>query len=386
MTRGVVSYADGLVRGSRPRAAMLVVAAALWTLALGCAGEVPAPVEAENNTWHEHNDSDTVLVFVHGILSDSRSGWFDEESEVFWPDLVLEDELLGKPSIFLAGYYTALESGDYSIRDAANDLYRHLTVPKAPASEPVLAKKRILFIAHSTGGIVVRHMLVRHDSDFERKTVGLMLMASPSIGSEDASRFDWLSDLVRNRMSRELQWDNPFLEELDGDFKNLVYEEAIPCLRGVEAIENHLVVSKWFGLWRDRVLVEKHSGGRYFKEPQTLPDTDHFSIVKPDKIGHPAHLLLQHFFQTDFSRECRLPEEALPTHPVNISSLPSGAEVRVDGELVGTTPLLNFALREGTRKLEFRLSGHVEQTLLVEVPGRKNVSARLVPVEPDEAN
>lgn len=249
-----MSILGNAVHWTSPPMVALVLLATLQLAWQGCAEEEPQAVTGENNTWHESSESDTVIVFVHGIFSNSRSAWLNTDHNVYWPDLVLDDPIFARPSVFLGGYYTSVTSGSYSIRDAANALYRHLTLPKAPVSEPVLAKQKILFVAHSTGGIVVRHMLVRHAEEFAEKTVGLVLMASPSIGSEDALRFERISDFAGNRMSSELELDNPFLEELDGDFKNLSGGDKLPCLRGVEAIENHLVMSKWLGLARGSTL------------------------------------------------------------------------------------------------------------------------------------
>jgi len=260
------------------------------------------PEKGVNNVWFVHNKSDTVFVFVHGVFSSSRSAWLSD-NEVFWPELVSSDPTLGNPSIFLGGYYTEVLAGSYSIRDAASDLYRRLSTPIAPAEEAVLSKKRILFICHSTGGIVVRDVLVNRRRDFQDKTVGLMLVASPSLGSKDATRLSWLASYFKNQIGLELQWDHPFLAKLDDEFKELVYHRLIPSLRGIEAVENHLIGPKPVGLWRDDALVERESAGRYFGAPVTLAGTDHFSAVKPEDVTHPAHVLLRHFYSTDFNQE-----------------------------------------------------------------------------------
>ncbi len=98
---------------------------------------------------------------MHGIFSDSRDAWYYEdesnpEKNAYWPELIWRDERFDKPSIYLAGFYTELDSGDYTLRDAANQVYESLVISLKPADQPVLSKPNILFIAHSTGGIVVR--------------------------------------------------------------------------------------------------------------------------------------------------------------------------------------------------------------------------------------
>jgi hypothetical protein len=77
------------------------------------------PPEGENNVWFADRNKDQVLVFVHGILSDSRSCWYRDpegmKPGVYWPDLVQSDRRFSEYSIYLGGYYTAIDSGDYTL-------------------------------------------------------------------------------------------------------------------------------------------------------------------------------------------------------------------------------------------------------------------------------
>jgi len=55
---------------------------------------------------------------------------------------------------------------------------------------------------------------------------------------------------------------------------------------------------------------------------------------------------------------------------VRISSVPMGASVSVDGELVGSTPLMGLALHPGVHELEVALGGvERSRSLHVEVGG-----------------
>ena len=264
------------------------------------------PADGHNNLWYHANDeADTAIVFVHGLASDSRDAWYHEGEGAYWPALVRDDPVFAGSAIFLGGYHTAVDSRDYDFRDAANQLHRSLAIGVAPASTAVLDHPNILFVTHSAGGIVVRHMLTRHVNDFSDKAVGLMLIASPSIGARDADRLRFIADLVRSKQGRQLGFDNPFLESLDKDFKNLVHEDKIPRLKGVEWLEHYLpfgTLGKLVGIGRDDVLVDEQSGGRYFGEPQRMPGSDHISIVKPDSQDHESHRSLVYFHQRTFKK------------------------------------------------------------------------------------
>lgn len=255
------------------------------------------PEPGINNVWYHYNESDTAFVFVHGILSDSRTCWFyeDKSEKCYWPELVLEDQRLGEPSVFLGGYYTAIDSGPYEIRDCASELYRCLKRPDPEGRPPALDKDSIVFICHSTGGIVARYMLESNQGDFASKPVGLVLIASPSYGSKLENKIDWLARFYGQKLGQQLQWGSWSLRDLDMRFKDLVAQKRIPGLSGVEAYENHFIVHrKW--LPDKAVVVTEESAGKYFGAPILLRDTDHFSAAKPDCVSHPSNRLLVDFY------------------------------------------------------------------------------------------
>lgn len=286
-------------------AVLLITSLGSLSDVLGQSSKNNRPGPGQNNVWYAADDrADTVIVFVHGLASDSRDAWFYEGDEpnqnAYWPELVRADPKLAGSAIFLGGYHTALDSHDYDFRDAANELYRSLKISIDPATGAVLDKPNILFVTHSAGGIVVRHMLIRETDSFKDKTVGLLLIASPSNGARDADRLAFVADWVRSKQGHQLAFDNPFLESLDKDFKKLVYEGRIPRLSGAEWLEHRLIYSKYFGMARDEVLVEPESGGRYFSEPIRLHETDHISIVKPSDPDHRTYREFRFFYETDF--------------------------------------------------------------------------------------
>ena len=66
-------------------------------------GQLPDP--NQNNTWYRFNDSDTAVVFIHGVLSNSRTCWLNESDasgeRCYWPELLAADDRFGKPAIYL---------------------------------------------------------------------------------------------------------------------------------------------------------------------------------------------------------------------------------------------------------------------------------------------
>ena len=254
------------------------------------------PDKQTNNIWYTQGTSPSTLVFVHGIFSNSRSCWFAETNTggVYWLDLINQDARLHGASIFLGGFYTDFDAGRYDISDCANELLGGITTPDPALRRTVLEHERIVFICHSTGGIIVRYLLTAFPDLFANKEVGLLLMASPSMGSKLADLLGGPAKFYNNQLGLHLKWGNDLLEDLDTRFKNLLDRKSIPKIAGIEGCENHFVIHrKWLP---DRTyVVEKESAGRYFTV-HLLRDTDHFSTVKPHNESHPAHQLLVRFW------------------------------------------------------------------------------------------
>jgi pimeloyl-ACP methyl ester carboxylesterase len=259
--------------------------------------------EDANDRWYVKNDSETVVIFVHGIFSDSKACWTSNQG-TYWPDIVKRDARLGNPSIYLGGYDTSFSSGLFGVYDAADELLKYLTTPDADLSPAPIEKKNLLFIAHSTGGLVVRQMLVKHADLFHNKTVGLLLMASPSRGSAWANRLKWLSEYYSNRMATDLQRDNSYVNALDRDFADLVSKkEQIPKLAGMDIFESRFIIATpWYKLFtsNEEFVVSAEDSASYFGAYKIIPNSDHFSIVKPSDARDPVETYLVNFYLQDF--------------------------------------------------------------------------------------
>jgi pimeloyl-ACP methyl ester carboxylesterase len=259
------------------------------------------PQPGKNNLWFHYNASDAVLVFLHGVLSDSRGCWLyndktHPEKNCYWPDLIESDRRFNGISIYLAGYYTAPDSGPYEIRNCADEVFAALKRQDIDGHPPVLEKQRITFVCHSMGGIVARYLLEANQHEFREKRVGLVLIASPSYGSKLANSLDNLITFFNHKQSIQLQWGNWSLKDLDDRFRELKDKKRIPSLSGIELYENHFIVHyKWLPIFARKLVVSKESAGRYFGAAKQLPKTDHFSSCKPREKADLVHQYLFDF-------------------------------------------------------------------------------------------
>ena len=249
----------------------------------------------ENNSWYHFNsESGVVIVFVHGFFSNSKNCW-QSKYEVYWPDLILSDSRFSNPSIFLAGYYTSVDSRDYRIADCAAEVYNALNRQNSNGIFPPIANKNIIFVCHSLGGVVIRYMLESKVDAFKDKSIGIALMATPSLGSDYANSMGGVSKYFRNGLADQLKSMSDALVDLDARFKDLIQSKRIAGLVGVEAIEHQAIFHMPWCSWL-KTIVSKESAARYFGYAQTLPRTNHFTVVKPDSLNHPSHQFLVDFY------------------------------------------------------------------------------------------
>ena len=284
--------------------------------------DLPAPVVS--NFWYCENGSDTAVVFVHGLNSDSRKTWLRSEGvkTAFWPGVVLSDRELElppqsgqKPSVYLAGYYAAVGAGvEYGMEAAANSLWRSLS-QRLDGRPAVLDKQNILFVAHSLGGVLLRDVLLRNVAHFTGKRLGLLLVASPSRGSAYAAKLlppEWIAN---SALVKGLQPGSSYLTKLDGAFTRAIISDGpLSGLRGREIYEHRIVVGEpepdagWFEQIRRAVVeqlaktalrervVEPASATGYFPEPLLIPETNHVSIAHPTDLNHKSHRALREVF------------------------------------------------------------------------------------------
>ncbi|MEL6779373.1 MAG: hypothetical protein AAFO06_19175 [Cyanobacteria bacterium J06597_16] len=285
------------------------------------------------NTWHYYRECDTVFVFVHGILSDGLSAWgnydlsFSKKNNPYWPEIVKLDRAFDNPSIFVAGYYTEILSSEFSIDNATQQLYDGLTKSSDHIDVSVIDKTRIIFVAHSLGGIITRNMIVKYSDVFKEKKIGLLLVASPSLGSKDANYIDLVSGFLGNKMIKQLRRDSDFLDRLDKEFRNYIKDEQEKSIVGAEAIENHPYPSflRYFGKEKTVPII---CSGRYFvcpsefDNPHTVANTNHSTIAKPNDENHPSHRYLRNFYTNVFIRQFGAEEsQIVPEEDIDIDAI-----------------------------------------------------------------
>lgn len=174
-------------------------------------------------------------------------------------------------------------------------------------------------------------MLTSETAAFREKNIGLILMASPTLGSYYADVLSLAVEFFDSDLARALRTNSELAQDLDrrfGPFANVTRRKHyIPNLVGKEACENFMVgrENQWFEratrLLGSHKVVDRRNAERYWIPCEQLADTDHFSIVKPRERSSPPHSFVRsawrefkEAFRGDYeTREVPLPLPAAPS-------------------------------------------------------------------------
>ena len=219
--------------------------------------------------------SDTVLVFVHGIFGDSRDTWLNKETGKHFYDLIAEDPKFHNAlDIFVFGYPSyELRAGSFNIDQAA------LTLDLSLKSNEIYKYQKIVFAAHSMGGLVVMRYLVLN-KQYVRQVPGLVLFSTPQEGSQVANIA--VSLLNNPALAQMVPADgDPFLQGLDADWKSIPTETRPVISCAYETLDT-------FGIR----VVGWASATRFCSHPGIPVSADHIDIVKPKNTESPAYQTL----------------------------------------------------------------------------------------------
>ncbi len=255
------------------------------------------------------------VVFVHGILSSDATAWSGPQAS--WPDLIIRNLTLEQVGVYTFTYKTHFMSGSYRIGDAVDALREQLEL------DNLYELNALIFVCHSMGGVVVRKFILDRQSDLKQRslTLGLFLVASPSLGSKYANLFSAIIKVFGHAQADALKFgrDNEWLNDLDQNFMNLKESRHLN-LHGKELVEDTFFALR--GFLREQI-VPPFSGTRYFGNPVKIPESNHFSIAKPSDESSLQHRLLCKFVADVAQEMSALKTEKSPPPHEHLDVLPA---------------------------------------------------------------
>lgn len=252
-------------------------------------------ISTDQSRWVRNSNRDTVIVFVHGFLSQGEKAWSTKSSD--WFDIIQADKSFDQCDLYQAEWYTTAFSASYDLEDAAKILASDLATPTQKL-KPVWDYPNIVFVGHSMGGILFRKVLIDHADHLEEAQITCLTLSTPALGvlaTDPLLKFKWLP---RNALLNELQPTNSQLNQIHQHFLELCKSRP-ETLTGLELHESHLVAPRisqladaysYFG--HPAGLVSAESQGHYFGPPVEVPNSDHRSISRPTSPDSPVHQYL----------------------------------------------------------------------------------------------
>jgi pimeloyl-ACP methyl ester carboxylesterase len=219
--------------------------------------------------------ADTVIVFIHGVFGDSATTWAARGGKAYWPDLIANDSTFDGANIYVYQYPTSV-----GVRLSIGELAEHMRLHLETSG--VTAHKRIVFLAHSMGGLVTRAYLVTYRRVADR-TAFVYFFSTPTTGSEIAS----IARLVFGTpqiIDMQAMRSDGYLANLQRQW--LAGEFSFPSYCAYEARST-------YGL----AVVTQASATALCSKRLDPIDADHITIVKPAHENDQSYLAFKLAFK-----------------------------------------------------------------------------------------
>lgn len=176
----------------------------------------PVPIDKGQNYGVTvlHDDGPTAvvdIVFVHGLTGNAYNTWLHKDTKVHWPSELLKQDI-SDARILSFGYDADIvnlwnPASKSRLSNHAENMVGDLVRMRERTNTET---RKILFVAHSLGGLVAEHALCHsrnavegHLRQIESSTTGMIFLGVPQFGADLAS---WAS--FGTRMARALKQAN----------------------------------------------------------------------------------------------------------------------------------------------------------------------------------
>jgi len=224
-------------------------------------GRVHAEDPPLKNPWIRQkgpSQSRGVIVFVHGVLGNSKSTWSSSKS--FWPELITRDSAFDGQDVYVYGYPSPLVGKTFSTDDVAENLRLVLS------DDGILNYTQITIVSHSMGGLVTRAFLLKN-LPVVSKIRFLYFFGTPTTGSPYAT--------LAGVISKNRQFEQMYPMKTDS------YVAPLQA----NWLSANLGLKSYCGYEREtlygQIIVERESATNLCTERLDPIDANHIDMVKP---------------------------------------------------------------------------------------------------------
>jgi pimeloyl-ACP methyl ester carboxylesterase len=135
---------------------------------------------AQNSEYVRQESKDSVIVFVHGALGDPRDSWTNADTKAYWPVLMKGDPSFNDFDIYVFGYPSSYARPSYTLDEVVEVMRKDF------AMDGVFTRhKKIFFLCHSMGGLVVRAFLNEYQKQAAQVPM-IYFFSTPTTGAQIA--------------------------------------------------------------------------------------------------------------------------------------------------------------------------------------------------------
>lgn len=256
------------------------------------------------------------VVFVHGIFGDDTT-W--GQGDVTLPKLLANDpNLPNQVDVFLFEYFSPYLGDANKITDLSEQLRGDLDY------YGIWDHKKVIFVAHSMGGLIVRQFLVAHN-DHIKQIPMMYFYAVPTSGAAVAD--------VAQKIS-----GNPQLKGMLPEQNSNFIDGVINDWMGSSQLKSLKTYCAFEGLETAGIMIVPESSARTLCTESADPLTaNHIQIVKPKNVRDPKYLRLA----TAVSATLRELPDFVATRPQIVSNAPVQRTASPVEEIKPKTPSLN---------------------------------------------
>jgi pimeloyl-ACP methyl ester carboxylesterase len=230
-------------------------------------------------------ETDSLVVFVHGVFGDALATWTSPRTGAYWPDLVAKDTSLNRFAVAVAQYHTPMFSEASTIEGIAESISQDLR------DRGIYREfRRVFFVTHSMGGLIMRRALSKLNQPstvhlLDERVGVIFFISTPSSGATLAELGRWISQNPQLQDMRPINL-NTFLKGLDNDWEDTLREirdvrgkttPRVYCAYETKSMGGFIIVP--FSAMRTRCDENAKDFPR-----------DHSEIVKPENYADDMYL------------------------------------------------------------------------------------------------
>jgi pimeloyl-ACP methyl ester carboxylesterase len=259
---------------------------------------------ANESEYVRRDHKDSVIVFVHGVLGDAQASWTDSTTKAYWPTLMENDAFFKGFDIYVYRYPSHLVESSYTIDELVEDLRRNLA-----SDEIFLKHKKVFFLCHSMGGLVVRAFLTRYPK-YASQVPMIYFFSTPTTGAQSAK---WATLVARNPQIKGMlpTDENEYLASVQKGWLAAQFPIASYC--GYETRDTYGIR-----------VVDQASATNLCNRHLDPIDANHFDIVKPSDVKAASYISFRTAVQEILNEEKATgkPAPAKAPQPPNPSPKP----------------------------------------------------------------